>query len=688
MRWSFLSIIKLGLVWLCFVSGPANAERLHVRSDGLRESGASLANDWSLENCYSDMALAALSASPDDSLLLYAQEFSVDNTIELPSFVGNMNLDASYAGTTVRMMPTGQLVIPNNLVSFKVLGLTVTSEDADSDLAAFRIEDRPVDSAEVIFQYCRFTSNRGSDVNGRGGSCLYAQGNGQGSLVAIVGCLFEDNICRGKGGALFFESGYEAVISDTQFLRNESRNRGNVTGRGGAISVRSYDVATNVYLSDVLFDGNRAWGPGGSIFLDDASLSMTDCQLLNSESAVDFFTEWSAGAGILMRRTEFGHLDPIALDLMNCQFDGSVGHLDTNPWAGDGGAVLVKGIDDRYVDVTVAHCSFTNNFNAQGAGIYIGRFATGTVSHCVFRDNTAYLQGGATFKGGAFEANLGETAVYSYCEFSGNQAGLDVMGNPTTVLGRGGVFSNRLNTRAEFYNCTFYNNLVHGAMSDGDAIMLPAEGGTFFSDLQRCVFVNNVFYGPEGNSVQISADDGSISLVSHCAYEEGEIQAGSLVPEYSVLLVSSPFAGENNLVPHSGSPLIDTAMDNGQMTDLAGTLVPTGLEPDIGAYENPFVSHVPSEFREGSLLKVYPNPFNPRTELHYSLQATGEVAVSVFDLSGRKMTELVKETQAPGEYTVLWQGTDGTGRAVPSGIYLARIQVDDQVGMTKMTLIR
>ena len=112
------------------------------------------------------------------------------------------------------------------------------------------------------------------------------------------------------------------------------------------------------------------------------------------------------------------------LDLHGCLLRDNEGLIDLDPWAGDGGAVMVKGVSGAPVGVTVAECEFRGNFAAQGAGLYMGRFATGDVTRCRFLGNVAYLQGGATFKGGALVINRGETATFTYCEFIGNRAGL------------------------------------------------------------------------------------------------------------------------------------------------------------------------------------------------------------------------------------------------------------------------
>lgn len=683
------AILYLFLAIFLFLLHPvAKAERYHVRTSGTKISGPCAADNWSFDNCYPDILLASTVAAPGDSILLFSENHHLDSSTSLPVFLGNMDMDPDWSQATIIFSPEAQLKVLSGSSAFTALGLTITSDGSDSHLAGFLLEGDFSPLANIVFSNCFFSENRGSDANYGGGSCISAKGSGGGASLAVSSCLFSDNINRGRGGAVFIGEGYEVEIQDTDFLNNFSMSGVSMgEGRGGAIALVSPGEQSRLHITNTRFNGNKAWGPGGTIFIDDGSLALLDSELNTSESAVDFVTEWSAGAGILMRRTG-GHLDTVYLTVDHCLFDGNLGNLDTNPWAGDGGAILVKGINDRYVDVNVIDCTFQNNYNAQGAGLYIGRFANGNVTRCRFLNNTAFLQGGAAFKGGAFYANLGEVAVYSYCEFTGNRAGLDIFGNQSTELGRGGAFSTRLYPRGEFYNCTFYNNEAHGPYSQGDAIMLPREGGTFNNDLQRCLFVNTVFYGEAGNSLQIISDDGAISQISNCAFEAGEVQTGGISAGGTVHLTGSPFQGNTSLYPGPGSPLLDVALETGQTLDLMGNAVPSGAGPDIGAYEGYGIVSVP-ELNPGlNQLSASPNPFNPQTILKYELSKPGAITLIIYDAAGRRVKTLIHSYQAQGLHQILWKGNNDQGRSMPSGVYFASLRGNDKFTTSKLTLVR
>lgn len=82
-----------------------------------------------------------------------------------------------------------------------------------------------------------------------------------------------------------------------------------------------------------------------------------------------------------------------------------------------------------------------------------------------------------------------------------------------------------------------------------------------------------------------------------------------------------------------------------------------------------------------------PNPFNPTTMITYTLPHASQVALEVFDMTGRKIATLDEGMRSEGAHTVTWNGdVDGAGHA-SSGVYLCRLQADTYVGTRKMVLL-
>ncbi len=88
------------------------------------------------------------------------------------------------------------------------------------------------------------------------------------------------------------------------------------------------------------------------------------------------------------------------------------------------------------------------------------------------------------------------------------------------------------------------------------------------------------------------------------------------------------------------------------------------------------------------LVSVHPNPFNPRTTVAFTLDRRQSVAIAIHDVRGKRVRDLMSGELAEGDHTVAWNGCDNTGRALPSGTYLARLSAGRSVQVRKMMLVR
>jgi hypothetical protein len=86
--------------------------------------------------------------------------------------------------------------------------------------------------------------------------------------------------------------------------------------------------------------------------------------------------------------------------------------------------------------------------------------------------------------------------------------------------------------------------------------------------------------------------------------------------------------------------------------------------------------------REFALAQNYPNPFNPTTQIQFSIPEQAQVSLTIYDITGREVTELVNEALGTGTYTATWDGRNANGQIVSSGLYLYRIQALAPMGGT------
>lgn len=88
---------------------------------------------------------------------------------------------------------------------------------------------------------------------------------------------------------------------------------------------------------------------------------------------------------------------------------------------------------------------------------------------------------------------------------------------------------------------------------------------------------------------------------------------------------------------------------------------------------------------------IRPNPFNPRTEIAFSVSSTAAEAplrLDVFDASGRLITNLFDGTLSAGPHHVAWTGLSDGGKIAESGVYFARLTTREGVRNAKMILLK
>jgi len=90
-----------------------------------------------------------------------------------------------------------------------------------------------------------------------------------------------------------------------------------------------------------------------------------------------------------------------------------------------------------------------------------------------------------------------------------------------------------------------------------------------------------------------------------------------------------------------------------------------------------------------ALLPAAPNPFNPQTRIPYDLPRTSPVRLTVHDAAGRLVRILVDGVVVTaGRHAAAWDGRDGAGRSVGSGVYFCRLEAGGEVRLSKLVLLR
>jgi len=95
--------------------------------------------------------------------------------------------------------------------------------------------------------------------------------------------------------------------------------------------------------------------------------------------------------------------------------------------------------------------------------------------------------------------------------------------------------------------------------------------------------------------------------------------------------------------------------------------------------------NTPVQFR---LNQNYPNPFNPITSLAYDLPKDELVNITIYDMMGRIVSNLVSSQQNAGYKSIQWNATNKQGQPVSAGLYLYEIRAGNFRQTKKMVLLK
>jgi hypothetical protein len=82
-------------------------------------------------------------------------------------------------------------------------------------------------------------------------------------------------------------------------------------------------------------------------------------------------------------------------------------------------------------------------------------------------------------------------------------------------------------------------------------------------------------------------------------------------------------------------------------------------------------------------VSAYPNPFNSETRLMFNLSCDTKVILTAFDVSGRRIEELINGMRSAGQHEILW-----SARGLPSGVYFLDLRVGKMSATQEVLLIR
>nr|MBC8196359.1 lamin tail domain-containing protein [Candidatus Neomarinimicrobiota bacterium] len=240
-----------------------------------------------------------------------------------------------------------------------------------------------------------------------------------------------------------------------------------------------------------------------------------------------------------------------------------------------------------------------------------------------------------------------------------------------------------------------YNTSVNP--QEGDEITLTATANEYYSFTQLIDVTSSVVTSSGNSIAPMSLSTGEIG--TECSLE-GEKLESMLV---TVSNVTVEMIDEYNWYVNdgSGTAILDDyyfdgefpTMDVGDSFDCITGVVtysysefkiaPRNMD-DFGCLNNSELL-IPSQ---NSLSQNFPNPFNPETIIEFNINNREQVNISIYDLKGNLISNLIDNIYAPGNYSVIWNAENNNGNAVPSGLYFYQLKTSSDILTKSMLLVR
>ena len=145
--------------------------------------------------------------------------------------------------------------------------------------------------------------------------------------------------------------------------------------------------------------------------------------------------------------------------------------------------------------------------------------------------------------------------------------------------------------------------------------------------------------------------------------------------------MTSTLDGDDIIASNDGKSIIYNLNGNLQTKVFTFEIAPSNLIVSSSSAESVNVDAIsPSAFMLNS---VYPNPFNPSTTVSYSIEKNINVNISIYNMSGQKVSELVNANQTAGNYSITWDASNQ-----PSGLYFVRLSAGNQISSQKIMLVK
>ncbi len=369
-------------------------------------------------------------------------------------------------------------------------------------------------------------------------------------------------------------------------------------------------------------------------------------------------------------------------------------------------APVFKLLDDRLSLADNGYISALEPSYPVGEHVYFGHFPLTLVSLCRIKNNEMTLTGtplcgsGMQYNGGANHLQITVTNETGEILYSGVNGGMelelpssgyykaemrygdyslgDVPGNIDVFF----QFDNRLEDTTPPYipmiTLVDENGTPQGILESGQRLLarfdvcdVEPNGDTY--EYQSVPDENVHFYAREHGTgdwtefpITFLQEISELSFVFGKAFEADiseMVEADSSMVDIRIVAVDDV----GNAVEYQSAPAFGT-----------GDYI-TGIDEGIAEQDAPKVDRFTGN---------YPNPFNPETNIMFSLSGVRHVKIDIYNIKGQKVTRLLDDKLPAGAHKITWEGLNEEKKPVSSGVYFIRLQTGQIDTVRKALLLK
>jgi len=469
------------------------------------------------------------------------------------------------------------------------------------------------------------------------------------SNATIEDVIATDNACGMNGGGIMISQS-EAFLTNVKALNNYSFSAGGgINCQGGNIIIENSQMSGNV----------SGWSGGGG------EMNNTNSLIMNNVMVSDNYAE-GTGGGLVF----FGNNGTV--NLSNSVITGNSGSFGS--WGSIGAGILVGSCTAEFTNVT-----FSDNFCETAGACWVSFGTIVTFIDCIMWNNSPN-------EIGINDSPTNPTEVtISYSDIQGGEAGIEVPATVTFNWMEGNIDEDPLFafTGEHYYSLLEDSPCINAGIPDTTGLNLPEFD---FAGNPR-VLDGRIEMGAYEVTVLISAD-------FIASYTEGP---APFTVEFTDLTTGYPtewewdFNNDGVIDSYDQNP-VWTFEEQGYHTVSLTSSNAYNEDTDIKEDYIYVVGYVSVDEDimpiASQLIGNYPNPFNTTTTISFSTtKNTENTELIIYNLIGQKIKSLINQNMEAGQHSVIWDGTDDSGKTVSGGMYFYQLKVGKNISESKRMML-